>query len=65
MEAERNPLMKNATGKESARLAAFAAGLDFEDIPQEVVERCIDFFVDWAGSAQGGARQRARGATPN
>ena len=29
----RNPKMREATGSESAELAAFAAGLRFEDIP--------------------------------
>ena len=38
----------------SARLAAFAAGLRYEDIPQPVVERAVDLFVDWAGSALAG-----------
>ena len=59
MHQEHNPLLKDASGHESADLAAFAAGLRFDDIPQEVVERCIDFFVDWTGSALSGAGQRA------
>lgn len=51
--------MRNATGRESAELAAFAAGLKYEDIPAAVVERSVDFFVDWAGSALSGNGQRA------
>ncbi|MGP2494183.1 MmgE/PrpD family protein [Mesorhizobium sp. PUT5] len=59
MTETRNPLMSRATGHESADLAAFAANLRFEDIPAEVVDRCVNFFVDWAGSALSGAGQRA------
>ena len=33
-----NPKMREATGNESAELAAFAAGLRFEDIPKPVVD---------------------------
>lgn len=55
----RNPAMRNATGRESGDLAAFAAGLRFEDIPADVVDRCVDFFVDWFGSALSGRGQRA------
>jgi 2-methylcitrate dehydratase PrpD len=55
----RNPKLREATGNESAALAAFAAGLRFEDIPREVVDRCVDLFVDWAGSALSGRGQRA------
>jgi 2-methylcitrate dehydratase PrpD len=33
----------------TARLAEFAASLSFRDIPEHVVERCVDLFVDWAG----------------
>ena len=54
-----NPKMREATGSESAELAAFAAGLRFEDIPKPVVERAVDFFVDWVGSALSGRGQRA------
>lgn len=43
----------------TARLAEFAASLSFRDIPEHVVERCVDLFVDWAGSALSGARHRA------
>jgi 2-methylcitrate dehydratase PrpD len=57
--SERNPLMKNATGRESAELARFAAGLSVDAIPQPVIERTVDLFVDWAGSALSGKGQRA------
>jgi 2-methylcitrate dehydratase PrpD len=56
---EKNPRMRNATGRESADLAGFAARLRFEHLPAEVVDRCVDFFVDWAGSALSGAGRPA------
>lgn len=56
--SDRNPLMRNATGHESADLAAFAAGLRFEDLPEAVVTRAVELFVDWAGSALSGRGQR-------
>jgi 2-methylcitrate dehydratase PrpD len=56
---EKNPQMRNATGRESADLARFAAGIRFEDLPAEVVDRSVDFFVDWTGSALSGHGQRA------
>ncbi|MFN3546298.1 MAG: MmgE/PrpD family protein [Mesorhizobium sp.] len=48
--------MTDMTGdrKPSAELAAFAAGLRFEDIPAAVVGRAVDLFVDWTGSALAG-----------
>jgi len=55
---DRNPMMRNATGRESADLAAFAAGLGFEDLPEPVVSRAVELFVDWAGSALSGRGQR-------
>ena len=55
----RNPRMGDATGRESADLAAFASRLRYEDIPAEVIARAVDFFVDWAGSALSGRGQRA------
>ncbi|HSM41616.1 MAG TPA: MmgE/PrpD family protein [Afifellaceae bacterium] len=58
-EGDRNPLMKNATGRESADLARFASGLSFDDLPSAVVDRTVDLFVDWAGSALSGKGQRA------
>lgn len=51
--------MARATGKESAALSAFAAGLRYEDIPPAVIDRTVDFFVDWAGSTLSGAGERA------
>lgn len=42
----------------SAELAAFAAGLQFSDIPDTVVARAEDLFVDWLGSALGGKGAR-------
>jgi 2-methylcitrate dehydratase PrpD len=38
----------------SKELAAFAAGLRFEQVPSEVVRRTEDLFLDWAGSALAG-----------
>ncbi|MDQ0396527.1 MmgE/PrpD family protein [Labrys monachus] len=57
-----NPALRAATGHESADLAAFAAALRYEDIPAAVIDRTVDFFVDWAGSALSGGGQRAVGA---
>lgn len=54
-----NPLLKNASGTESATLAAFASALNYGDIPEHVTARCVDFFVDWVGSALSGKQQRA------
>ena len=59
MTQDRNPAMRNATGRESAELASFAASLRYEDIPAPVVDRCVDFFVDWFGSVLSGRGQRA------
>ncbi len=53
-----NPLMRNATGRESAELAGFASGLRFDDLPAPVVTRAVELFVDWAGSALSGRGQR-------
>jgi 2-methylcitrate dehydratase PrpD len=58
MTADRNPAMRNATGHESADLAAFASGLAFDDLPKRVVTRGVELFVDWAGSALSGRGQR-------
>ena len=55
----RNPKMANATGSETATLAAFAAQLSFNDIPSDVVARTVDLFVDWAGSALSGKGHKA------
>ncbi|HTV71221.1 MAG TPA: MmgE/PrpD family protein [Rhizobiaceae bacterium] len=38
----------------SATLAAFAAGLRYEDIPDSVARRAEDLFLDWFGSALAG-----------
>ena len=56
---DRNPLMRNATGRESADLAAFAAGQRLDDLPASVAGRAVELFVDWAGSALSGRGQRA------
>jgi len=42
----------------TAQLAAFAAGLRFEDIPQPVVRKAEDLLVDWFGSAVAGKGAR-------
>src|ERR1700761_7600236 len=38
----------------SLTLATFAAQLDFDSIPREVVERTVNLYVDWLGSALAG-----------
>lgn len=43
----------------TAELAAFAANLRFEDIPEPVVRRTEDLLVDWFGSAVAGHGARA------
>ncbi|QIN80039.1 MmgE/PrpD family protein [Rubrobacter marinus] len=48
-----------ATEQTTRALASFLAGLRYEDLPDEVVERTKDFFLDWAASALAG-----RGARP-
>ncbi len=55
----RNPLMENAFGNESDVLATFAAELTRADIPDAVIDRTVDLFVDWAGSALSGKGHRA------
>ena len=42
----------------TARLAAFAAGLRYEDIPQPVIRKAEDLLVDWFGSAIAGKGAR-------
>ena len=42
----------------TAQLAAFAAGLRFEDIPAGVIARCEDLMADWLGSAFAGRQAR-------
>jgi 2-methylcitrate dehydratase PrpD len=39
------------------RLAEFCARLRYEDIPDAVVARCEDLFLDWLGSALAGSSQ--------
>ena len=39
------------------RLAEFCAHLSYDDIPEAVVARCEDLFLDWLGSALAGASQ--------
>lgn len=48
-----------ATRNQTRELASFLAGLRYEDLPDEVVARTKDFFLDWAASALAG-----RGARP-
>ncbi len=55
---DRNPLLTNATGSETATLAEFAANLSFENIPDAVISRIVDLFVDWTGSALSGKGHR-------
>jgi hypothetical protein len=43
----------------SATLARFAAELRFEQIPEAVVRRAEDLFLDWFGSALAGRGARA------
>lgn len=50
---------KRSEREGTARLAEFAVSLSFRDIPDHVVERCFDLFVDWVGSALSGARDCA------
>lgn len=45
----------------TAALADFAARLRARDIPNEAIERTVDLFVDWAGSALSGKGHRAIG----
>ncbi|MFC7517836.1 MmgE/PrpD family protein [Herbaspirillum sp. GCM10030257] len=47
--------MTNPIESPSQVLAAFAANLKFVDIPDPVVRRAEDLFLDWAGSALAGA----------
>lgn len=43
----------------SRALATFAAGLQASDIPAPLMDRILDLFVDWAGSALAGTPSRA------
>jgi 2-methylcitrate dehydratase PrpD len=40
-----------ATLHSTRTLSSFAAGLRYEDLPDEVVKRTEEFFLDWAASA--------------
>ncbi len=44
---------------ETMRLARFAAGVKADDIPDAVMDRIVDLFVDWAGSCLSGRGHRA------
>ncbi len=46
------------TDHPSKTLASFAANLRYEDIPQPVLARAIDLYVDWFGSALAGKGAR-------
>src|ERR687896_1699785 len=46
---------RTATSRE---LASFLSGLRFEDLPDEVVERTKELFLDWAASALAGKNAR-------
>lgn len=46
------------TAHPGAQLAAFAAGLRFDDIPAAVLRRAEDLMLDWLASALAGARAR-------
>ncbi len=46
---------------ETERLAAFAAGLTDDQIPQPVWDRILELFVDWSGSCLSGRGHRAIG----
>ncbi|MFM0502088.1 MmgE/PrpD family protein [Paraburkholderia caffeinilytica] len=51
--------MTNTLSHPSLNLATFASGVRFDAIPGEVVERTVNLYVDWLGSALAG-----RGARP-
>ncbi|MDF2466705.1 MAG: MmgE/PrpD family protein [Ramlibacter sp.] len=46
------------TTTRTAKLAAFAAGLRYEDVPQPVIRKAEDLLVDWFGSAIAGKGAR-------
>ena len=50
--------MNTTSSTPSARLAAFAARLRYEDIPAPVLRRAEDLLVDWFGSAVAGHAAR-------
>lgn len=47
-------MTENQDNHPSRTLAAFAAALEYNDIPDAVLRRCEDLFLDWAGSALAG-----------
>jgi 2-methylcitrate dehydratase PrpD len=49
---------KEMTAHPGAQLAAFAAGLRFDDIPAAVLRRAEDLMLDWLASALAGAKAR-------
>ncbi len=57
--ARRQGHLMNALNDPGADLAAFASGLQFEDIPASVIARAEDLFLDWVGSALAGKGARA------
>ena len=50
--------MSTSSTPPSAQLAAFAAGLTFDAIPESVVRKTEDLLVDWFGSALAGKGAR-------
>lgn len=51
--------MTSADNHPSSTLAAFAANLRYEDIPEPVLRRAEDLYLDWIGSALAGKGARA------
>jgi 2-methylcitrate dehydratase PrpD len=50
--------MTHASITPTAQLAAFAAGLTFDNIPADVIAKTEDLLVDWFGSAIAGKGSR-------
>ena len=50
--------MTNTLSHPSPTLATFASGLRFDAIPGEVVDRTVNLYVDWLGSALAGRDAR-------
>jgi 2-methylcitrate dehydratase PrpD len=46
------------TSQPTQALASFVAGLRFEDLPTDVVERTKELFADWSGSVLAGGQAR-------
>ncbi|MEW6637264.1 MAG: MmgE/PrpD family protein, partial [Actinomycetota bacterium] len=42
----------------TCELASFLARLRYEDLPDEVIERAKELFLDWVGSALAGRNER-------